>query len=278
MPINPFYSFVIGADRPVGQHLARVLAQENYLYKGLGIESQERFAMHSGGQPFFVLTPSIFNSADWTEIDAWAERAEEYDAPLVLVSSLAVFQPAADHRYSEQESSFADTPIAQVLLAAEERVRKLRRHIILRIGQPFSVQAGDFAHQLLTTLRQQQHLLLDDGETFSPTPEDDVAAVLLAILKQADCTDELWGTYHFNGVEPVTAYAFAEALLSEASQFEDFSEARLESTEQGSKPLVMVPDADVSRLFHTFGIKRKPWRAGLGRLVRSYYRVEKKEA
>lgn len=274
LAINPFYSFVIGAERPIGKHLIRSLAAENYLYKGLSIESRERLPMQASGQPFFVVTPSVFTASDFLEVDSWLELAEENDAPVLLVSSMLVFERDGENKVAETCESFSQNGLAATILAAEERVRQLRRHIILRVGQQFSVNSGDFAHALLTQLRQDHQLALDDVERFSPTPEDDIAAVILAMLKQADCSDDLWGTYHFNGVEPVTSYAFAEALLSEASQYEDLASVRLEIAEsEGVKPSMVTAHADVSHLFHSFGIKQKPWRSGLSRLVRNYFRA-----
>ncbi|WP_051219609.1 sugar nucleotide-binding protein [Oceanobacter kriegii] len=272
--MNSFYSYVIGADRPIGQHLIKALAAENYLYKGLAIESQERVTLQSSGQPFFIITPSLFAAADLNELENWLELAEDNDAAVVFVSSTAVYPYEKDGRISEATEVFSEQAIAKGLLAAEARVRQTRRHLILRVGQQFSVSSGDFAHALLTQLRQDQSLSLDDQLPFSPTPEDDIASVLLAMLKQADCSDDLWGTYHFNGVEPVTSYAFAEALLSEASQYEDFTEVRLEIVaEEGVRPALMTANSEVEQLFHTFGIKKKPWRTGLSRLVRGYFRA-----
>tara|TARA_R110001592_G_scaffold130909_5_gene344384 strand:- start:2322 stop:3158 length:837 start_codon:yes stop_codon:yes gene_type:complete len=274
LSVNPFYSYVIGADRSVGQCLTRALATENYIYKGVAIERQERFSVQSAGQPFFVLTPSLCHPSDFSDAMAWADLADEHDAPVVLVSSLAVFAADDGHRFSEQDNDYCSSELGVALMAVEQRIRQCRRHLILRVGQAFAVQSGDFAHTLLTRIRDNGLIQVDDQRTFSPTPDDDIANVLLAMLKQADCSDDLWGTYHFCGVEPVTSYAFAEALLAEAGQFEDLSEARLVEHSEGLSPVIWTPNADVSQLFYTFGIKRKPWRTGLGRLVRRYYRAD----
>ncbi|MDP2505754.1 sugar nucleotide-binding protein [Oceanobacter sp. 3_MG-2023] len=273
MSVNPFYSYVIGADRSIGQCLTRVLAAENYVYKGLAIERQERLSVQSTGQPFFVLVPSLYHPGDLSEVLAWVDLADKHDAPVVLVSSLALFAADDSHRFSESDEQYSSSELGMLLQEVEQRIRQCRRHLILRVGQTFSVQAGDFAHALLTRIRDSGQIEVDDQRTFSPTPDDDIASVLLAMLKQADCSDELWGTYHFCGVEPVTSYAFAEALLAEAGQFEDLSCARLIEHSDGISPAIWTPNGDVARLFHTFGIKRKPWRTGLGRLVRRYYRA-----
>jgi dTDP-4-dehydrorhamnose reductase len=273
LPVNPFHTFIIGAERPVGQFLARALAAENYLYKSYSIEGRERIAVQCSGQPFFVLTPSVANPGDLHEVEFWIDALEEHDAPIIMLSSLAVFSAQSVGKHPETSTRFGDSDLARRLLSLEQRVRQCRRHIILRIGQDFSVQAGDFAHALLTTIRDRGELMVDDAELLNPTPDDDVAMVLLAMLKQADCSDDLWGTYHFCGVDAVATFAFAEALLAEAGQYEDLSQVRIEGCAGGFKPALWVPCGDVTSLFYTFGIKRKPWRSGLGRLVRRYYRA-----
>ena len=274
MPISSFYSFVIGANRPVGHFLTRSLVAQNLGYRGYSLDQRERIPVLSNARPFFVLVPSLYMPEDYVHIPYWLEQAEEQDIPVVFMSSLAVYRARSDAQWKEQDEDFADTPLAQDLLALETLVRKNRRHLILRIGQGFSFMADDFANRLLTRIRDEQVLTLDMQRKFSPTPADDVADVLIAMLKQASCCDDLWGTYHFSGVEPVASYAFSEALLAEAGQYENLSGVTLKSQEGSSMPEIWVPVGDNTLLFHTFGIKTKAWRKGLSRLVRRYYRAE----
>jgi len=230
--------------------------------------------MAAVGKPFFVLVPSLFHPDDYAHVPFWLEQAEEQDVPVVLLSSSAVFRARADAVYQENDEDYADHPLALDLLALEALTRNNRRHLILRIGQGFSLMADDFANRLLTAIRDEHSLSLDMQRKFSPTPADDIAEVILAMLKQAACSDDLWGTYHFCGVEPISSYAFAEALLAEAGQYENLSGVELKSQEGGLMPAVWAPVTDNTLLFHTFGIKPKAWRKGLSRLIRRYYRAE----
>ena len=75
-------------------------------------------------------------------------------------------------------------------------------------------------------------------------------------------------------MEAASSYAFAEALLAEAGQYENLTDVELGSEEGATMPAVWVPQGDTTHLFYTFGIKPKPWRKGLSRLVRRYYRSE----
>ncbi|MBL33443.1 MAG: hypothetical protein CMI03_16275 [Oceanospirillaceae bacterium] len=274
LSFSSFHSLVVGANRPVGQFLTRILAEQNLSYKGLGLEQRERLGVMGQGRPFFILTPSLFHSEDYQHIPYWLEQARDQDVPVIMLSSLAVFSGPSDDVWKEDDEAYSDKPLAQDLLTLENMVREHTRHIILRTGQGFSLMADDFASRLLTQIRDEQTLTVDMQRRFSPTPADDVADVLLAILKQVACCDDLWGTYHFCGVEPASSYAFAEALLAEAGQYENLSDVELSSQEGSTMPAIWVPQGDTTRLFYTFGIKPKPWRKGLSRLVRRYYRAE----
>lgn len=268
-----FQVFVIGANRPVGQFLTQNLSEQNYVYRGLSLDSHERINLLSSGRPFLVLVPSIFHPDDFAQVPFWLEQAAEHDIPVIMLSSLMVLDEGSEPAVSESMTALRQSPLAQDLYAIESMVRKNQRHLILRVGQGFSLMMHDFSHVVLTQLRETGSCTLDMQRRFSPTPVDDIADVLLAVLKQISCCDDLWGTYHFSGVEPVSAYAFAEALLAEAGQYEDFSNAELFSQAQGLIPEQWVPIGDNTKLFHTFGIKPKSWRKGLSRLVRRHYRV-----
>lgn len=272
MSINTINAIVVGADRSVGYWLTRALAAENCVYRGQSFESRERLQLQSGGMPFCLLLPSIYSREDFVNLDHWVEQAIEQDVPILMLSSLSLFGEAVGKPPVETDTPDLDVERSRRLHYAEEAVRASRRHLILRLGQPLSLQPGDIAHELLTEARDSGVVRVDDKVTFSPTPDDDVAKVVMAMIKQAGCTDQLWGTYHFSGVEPVTTYAFAEALLAEARQYEDLSSVLLASAEHWNASWLRVPNSDSTRLFHSFGIKAKPWRNGLGRLVRQKYR------
>lgn len=272
MSSSAFQTYVIGADQPVGQQLVRNLNSQGLMYQSITLESRDKLTASSSGQPFFVITPPLNEQSD--SVDFWLERAREMDAGVVLLSSLALFAYRADNVVTEDDPNVADTEVANRLLAMESKARENERHVILRTGQLFSLQNDDFASQLLAKARLSEPMSVDMQRLFDPTPVDDVADVLLAVLRQLACSDELFGTYHFSGVEPVSAFGFAEALMALASQYEDLSKVELGSQEGGMMPSPWAVSSDNTRIFHTFGVKPKAWRQGLGRQLQKYYRVE----
>jgi dTDP-4-dehydrorhamnose reductase len=268
-----FQTFVIGAEQPVGQYLARSLNAQGLMYKSIALESRDKLPVTPGGRPFFVIVPTL-QSESFAHAAYWLDRAREIDACVVLISSLMVFEYQAGAVVTEDTCEFAENESAQALLKLEDHARQTEQHLILRIGQLFSLQGDDFASQLLTQARQQLQVDVDMQRLFDPTPADDVADVILAIIRQLVCSDDLFGTYHFSGVEPVSAYAFAEVIMAQAGQFEDLSELELKSQEGGMMPELWSVCSDNTLLFHTFGIKEKAWRQSVGRLLKRYYRVD----
>lgn len=274
---SSFQTYVIGAEQPVGQNLTRILANLGLVYKGISLESRDKLPAMAAVRPFFVITPSLNSTDDRQHVSFWLQRAQELDACVLLLSSTAVFAYKPDNQYTEGDSEFAETDAAVALLEMERETRENHRHIILRCGQLFSIQGDDFASSLLEKGREQQAIELDMQRLLDPTPVDDIADVLLAIMRQVACSDDLYGTYHFSGVEPVSSYAFAEVLFAEAGQYEDLSDVTLQSQEGGMMPDVWAVSSDNTLLFHSFGIKPKPWRQGISRLLKRYYRVEDSE-
>lgn len=274
MGISSFHSHVIGADRPVGKYLTRLLAEQSLIYRGVSIESTERSHLQSSARPVYVLTPSLLNTRDIEASRFWLQRAKDEDALVILVSTLALFKPCSGE-VSEETAPDLDTDLTRGFNELEALAQQNPQHVILRVGQVFSLESEDFAAKVLNHIRTNPNLALDMQKLFQPTPVDDVASVIMAILRQVHCSDNLWGIYHFSGVEATSSYGFAEALLAEASQYEDLSAACLTTQEGGMTPDVWTPVSDQTRLFYTFGIKRKPWRQGLARLIKSYYRVDK---
>lgn len=267
---SSFHTYIIGADQPIGRHLVRLLAEQNLIHRGVTLASDERPILQASARPVYVVAPALNDDSELDAARTWIGKAQEDGAMILFVSTL--------HRFAQSEALVNEASVpsdhtdrAHRFAELESLVSQNGQHVILRVGQLLTLEGGDFASQILAHIRSQPMLALDMQRQFEPTPVDDIAIVILAMLRQINLADELWGTYHFSGVEPVSSYAFAEALLAEASQFEDLSGVELTSQQGGMMPQEWAPVSEHTLLFHTFGIKQKAWRQGLARLVRAYY-------
>jgi dTDP-4-dehydrorhamnose reductase len=261
--------FIIGAEFPVGQFLAKLASELALPYSSRRLNSREKLSVPVGmpSAPLAILAVSGDDADTIGHLAEWIELLIEQDIPMVLLSSAKVFD------YNEVGSLENDEMTGDAgLIALENQARKQLRHLIVRVNQPFSLLTGDYAVQLLAKARSQGNLTLDNLIRIAPTPADDIAQVIHALLQQIGCDDSLWGTYHYCSVESTTEYAFAEVLLAEARQYEDLAHVILEELDDDEcRSSETILDSQLIK--HSFGIKPKPWRKALSRLIRRYYRT-----
>lgn len=265
--------FIIGAEFPVGQCLAKLASELALPYSSRRLSSREALSVPVGAasMPLAIIAVSGEEDENAGHIAEWIELLIQQDIPMVLLSSAKVFD------YNEVGSLENDEMTGDAtLIALEDQARKQYRHLIVRVNQPFSLITGDYAVQLLAKARSEECLRVDNLIRIAPTPADDIAQVLHALLQQISCDESLWGTYHYCSVESTTEYAFAEALLAEARQYEDLAHVQIEALDDDEcQPTETILDSKLIK--HTFGIKPKPWRQALSRLIRLYYRADEKK-
>jgi dTDP-4-dehydrorhamnose reductase len=259
--------FIIGAEFPVGQCLAELASELALPYSTHHLDDRQRLSVPVGmaTTPLAILAVSGGDADAIGHLEKWIALLIKQDIPIVLLSSAKVFD------YNEVGSLENDAMTGdQGLISLENQVRQQLQHLIVRVNQPFSLLTADYALQLLDKARNQGSLMLDNLIRIAPTPADDIAQVIHALLQQIGCDDSLWGTYHYCSVESTTEYAFAEVLLAEARQYEDLAHVILEELDD-DKCRSSETILDSQLIKHNFGIKPKPWRKALSRLMRRYY-------
>jgi dTDP-4-dehydrorhamnose reductase len=265
--------FIIGAEFPMGQCLAELASELALPFSSRRLDSEESLSvpLDSTSAPLAILSAPGENTESIEHLEAWIERLIEQDIPIVLLSSAKVFI------YNELGSLENDAMTGdERLISIENQVRQQLRHLIIRVNQPFSLLAADYAVQMLVKARSQGSLTLDNLIRIAPTPADDIAQVIHALLQQIGCDESLWGTYHYCSAESTTEYAFAEVLLAEARQYEDLAHVTLKELDDDEcEPSETILDSKLIK--HNFGIKPKPWRKALSRLIRRYYRADDKK-
>lgn len=210
-------------------------------------------------------------------VERLAELCQHHQILLLQPSSYRVFDGSRATAYSEKEEQVPLGLRGQALWRMEQSVRALcPRHVLLRFGWLMDESPNGLLDRFLRRAERDEALFAADDRRGNPTPVDDAARVLIAVLKQLDCQAPLWGTYHYGGHEATTTLALGQALLGEARAYRP---ALLESI--SPQPHAARPDAAdepqhavlaCKKIFHTFGIKPRAWRAGLPALLDRYYR------
>lgn len=216
-------------------------------------------------------------AAQERSVERLAELCQHHDIRLLQPSSYRVFDGARATAYSEKDEPVPLGARGQALWRLEQRVRAVcPRHVLVRFGWLLDESLEGRLGRFLTRAEHGETLALADDRRGNPTPVDDAARVILAVLKQLDCQAPLWGTYHYGGHEATTSLALGQALLSEARQLRGnladdvHAQAHAACADAGQEPQHAV--LACKKILHTFGIKPRAWRAGLPSLLDRYYR------
>ena len=210
-------------------------------------------------------------------VERLAELCQHRHIIFVQPSSYRVFDGTRVTAYSEKEEPSPMGERARALLRFEHSARSIcPRHILLRFGWLFDASREGLMGRFLQRAERDEGVFLADDRRGNPTPVDDAARVILAVLKQLDCESPLWGTYHYGGHEASTSLSLGQAVLNEARQHradlvsEVLPQAHAARPDAADEPQHAV--LACKKIFHTFGIKPRAWRTALPTLLDRYYR------
>ena len=192
--------------------------------------------------------------------------------PLIHLSSDYVFDGRKSEPYSEDDLPNPLGVYGRSKWEGEEAVQAaLDRHVILRTSWVFSSQGSNFVRTILRLARDRDELRVVSDQHGCPTPADDIARALLVISRKLVEGQNSWGAYHFAGHPPTTWFAFAQAIVHEASlrglsrveSVAPISTSQYPIRAQRPKNSVLATD----KIEATFGIRAAGWREALSRTI-----------
>ncbi|MEK1908437.1 MAG: sugar nucleotide-binding protein [Pseudomonas sp.] len=210
-------------------------------------------------------------------VERLAELCQHHNILLLQPSSYRVFDGSRATAYSEKDEPVPLGLRGQALRRIEQCVRATcPRHVLLRFGWLLDDSAEGLLGRFLHRAELGQELFMADDRRGNPTLVDDAARVILAVLKQLDCQTPLWGTYHYGAHEATTPLALGQAVLGDARPLHPLQVQEVSAQAHAARPdAADEPQHAVlacKKIFHTFGIKPRAWRAGLPALLDRYYR------
>lgn len=296
MQFDPVKILITGADGQSGSAIARLAEADGFFSvialnrKQLDVTQPERIvAALDRYLPDYVINCAGLNSADRAERDpqrAMLLNAEaprhlavacgDLSIPLIQLSTDYVFDGHYASGYTEEDATQPLGAYGDSKLQGELNIRQtLPRHIILRTSWLFSDRGDNFMLRLLSEARESSVMYAVDDRRGCPTSAFDLARVVLAIIKQLSCGAEAWGTYHYCGAEVTTRYGFSEAVIAAARQYEDLKVDHIQPVAskdfvtEAQRPATSV--LKCGKILNVFGIRQRPWRSELQRLIREYY-------
>ncbi|MEX2365311.1 MAG: sugar nucleotide-binding protein, partial [Pseudohongiellaceae bacterium] len=205
-----------------------------------------------------------------------AEVCKHLNLPLIHHSSSYVFDGTKKSPYTEDDQSNPVSRYGMSKWYGERAIREtLERHIILRTDWMFSVHRNKFIKMHIEACKKQQGHTQVMNHRFSPTPADDVARVVLAIARQIDCEAQVWGTYHYGALQPLSQAQFVETILREACQYDSELSAVVERLDIEVVPVKLPYIANTmlscQKIMETFGIKQRSRAAGIAAVLEDIY-------
>ncbi len=195
------------------------------------------------------------------------------------ISSAKVYSGQMQRPYKESDATDATDTVGEVLIATEQLLQtQLEDSFVLRIGKVFAGRSPSGMTRMLDAWHKRERLVFSDRFRDSPVHSAEVARVVAGIIDQISVGAPSRGIYHYCSQGDTGYYAFAEALVACASQFEAFAHARDCLQESDNDEYAgFNRSLDCTAIRHEFGIQQLPWRDFVERAVRRYIELEVQE-
>lgn len=208
-----------------------------------------------------------------------AQVCDHLNIPLVHLSSAYVFNGDKKLGYSELDATKPLGVYGATSLAGEQAIcGVLEKHIIVRTGWIFGPGQDELIRRWIAEAREAEGAVSVSRRKFSPTPVEDVARVLMAIALQVDCHANVWGIYHYCGLETKRESEFVQQVLKLAAQHDESIYKLLDHLSlnllRADPPEIANTTLATKKIFDTFGIKQRSWNGSLQNLIKSLYKSE----
>lgn len=216
-------------------------------------------------------------------VAALARVCEQLNIPMLHHSSSYVFDGNKKETYVEDDETDPQCRYGRSKWYGERTLREeTQRHIILRTDWLFSIHRSNYFRNLIDTCKADKGRIRVVDNRFCPTPAADAARVILAIVKQVDCNAEVWGTYHYNTMQPVNQDQFVLHVLEECAKLDPELAALLPKLAiellPVEPPYIRNSALNCEKLMYTFGIKQHSRGPGVTRVIEQIYGVEREPA
>jgi len=204
-----------------------------------------------------------------------AEISDHLNIPMLHLSNAYVFDGEKRLGYNENDQPNPRGVYGLSSLAGEQAVRQHRAHIILRPGWLFGRWKKGLIKTWIRNAQRDAGRLQVSRRRFSPTYTGDLASAVAAVCHQVDCEANVFGTYHYCGLESREEADFAELTLKFAANFDERIYQLLDSLkfvqQEARAPEIRNSTLSSKKIFDTFGVKQKSWRGHLQEVVKLLY-------
>jgi dTDP-4-dehydrorhamnose reductase len=182
-------------------------------------------------KPDMIINPAAYTQVDKAESEkllahqinaiapqVLAEKASEYNIPIIHFSTDYVFDGLKDEPYLETDEVNPQSFYGQTKWQGEEAVRNHKKHIILRTSWVFSSRGQNFLKAILKLVQEKSSLDAVSDQKGTPTSSEVLANVtykiVKAILNNPNFKD--FGTYHVTPIGDTHWFYYACFIVDEA--------------------------------------------------------------
>lgn len=207
-----------------------------------------------------------------------AKIAQEYDIPLLHISTDYIFDGQKKDAYFEEDEAQPLSIYGKSKLSGENLLREIwYKHIILRVSWVFGSYGNNFVKTILRFANEQTELRIIADQKGAPTYAGDIAQTLLTIVKCLHNNQLEWGTYHYTGTPALSWYEFAKKIIDEAQQHNHLMVKNVIPISALDYPSIACRPTNselaCDKISRVFDIIPNNWFLGLKKLVKSYYDI-----
>lgn len=291
--------FLVGANSPTGKGLIEILRKNKIRFLA---PADKNFDLVDGGSISKLVADfaptQLVNMADFISRNhnalkraesseqrcerinallpaSLAQTCSQLDIPMLHLSNSYVFDGEKKLGYNENDETNPKGVYGYYTLAGEQAVRNNPKHIIMRSGWLFGKHKIGLVKSWINSIKKHNGELTVSRRRFSPTSTADLASAILAVTQQVDCDVNVWGTYHYSGLETKKEIEFLRQVLKYAANHDEEIYQLLDNTKIREKlpRLPELPNSTLSskKIFDTFGIKQKSWHGDLQESIKTLY-------
>ena len=283
---------VIGANGQLGWELCRKGKEQGFDILAFDLPEIDIADASSVEKVISQVTCSlVINSAAYTAVDQAEKEPERAYAinqdgpahlasycakariPLIHISTDYVFDGNKKGPYLETDAVFPLGVYGKSKVSGEIKVRKcLQEHIILRTAWLYGTRGQNFVKTMLRLGTEREELRVVADQYGCPTYAADLAEAIMTIVNHLRERHRIaWGTYHYCGRGKTSWHGFAEEIFHLARSHCFLRVKRVVPITTEEYPtLARRPNnsvLDCSLITRIFGIKPKPWRYALVRML-----------
>lgn len=291
--------FLVGANSPTGKGLVEILRKRKIRFQA---PADKHFDPENGVAIAKMITDysptQLINLADFIsgnhsalkraesselrcrQINALlpatlAEICNHLNIPITHLSNAYVFDGEKKLGYNETDETNPRGVYGRYSLAGERAVAQHNAHIIIRSGWIFGIHKKGLIKSWIRTAKKNAGEVHVARRRISPTHSGDLAAAILAVCQQVDCEANVWGIYHYSGLETKKENEFAKQTLKYAANHDEDIYQLLDSIKlierEAKAPEIHNSTLSSKKIFDTFGIKQKSWHGDLKETIKTLY-------